>query len=198
MDQWFKVHIKTTMQLHTEVNVLGDWFRLHFTENPGMAFGLTLDFLGQYGKVALTLFRLIAVVFGFYILIRQSNKGAHLGLLICISLILAGALGNLIDSIFYGVIFADINEYYGGYFHGYVVDMLYFPMVKGHYWDWIPKIGGQRFTFFSPVFNLADSFISTGAIAIFVFQHWFFKKENPVEAEAIEDPSLEGNTKTEQ
>ena len=177
LDQWFKVHIKTTMTLHTEVSVFGDWFRLHFTENPGMAFGLELDFLGRYGKVALTLFRLVAVVFGFYILVKQSRKDAHKGLLICISLILAGAIGNLVDSIFYGVIFADINQYIGGYFHGYVVDMLYFPMVHGYYWEWIPKLGGKSFTFFSPVFNLADSFISTGAIAIFVFQRWFFKNE---------------------
>jgi len=177
IDQWFKVHIKTTMTLHTEVNVLGEWFRLHFTENPGMAFGLELKFLGQFGKIALTLFRLVAVVFGFFILIRQANKGAHKGLLISISLILAGAIGNLVDSIFYGVIFEQTNNYIGGYFHGHVVDMLYFPMMNGHYWDWIPKIGGQNFTFFSPVFNLADSFISTGAIAIFIFQRWFFKKE---------------------
>lgn len=176
LDQWFKVHIKTTMQLHTETKVLGDWFRLHFTENPGMAFGLELDFLGGYGKLTLTLFRLIAVVFGFYLLAKQIQRGAHKGFLFCIALILAGAIGNLIDSIFYGVIFKDINYYVGGYFHGHVVDMLYFPVVQGHYWSWIPKLGGQDFTFFSPVFNLADSFISTGAIAIFVFQSIFFPK----------------------
>lgn len=176
LDQYFKVYIKTTMQLHTETKVLGDWFRLHFTENPGMAFGLELDFLGGYGKLTLTLFRLIAVVFGFYLLAKQIKRGAHKGFLFCIALILAGAIGNLIDSIFYGVIFKDINYYVGGYFHGHVVDMLYFPVIQGHYWSWIPKLGGQDFTFFSPVFNLADAFISTGAIAIFVFQGVFFPK----------------------
>lgn len=176
LDQWLKIHIKTTMQLHTETKVVGDWFRLHFTENPGMAFGLELDFLGGYGKLALTLFRLLAVVFGFYLLAKQVIKGAHKGFLFCIALILAGAIGNLIDSIFYGVLFKDINYYVGGYFHGHVVDMLYFPVIQGHYWSWIPKLGGQNFTFFSPVFNLADAFISTGAIAIFVFQGVFFSK----------------------
>lgn len=178
------------MNLHTEVDVLGNWFRLHFTENPGMAFGLELNFLGRFGKVALTLFRLIAVIFGFFILVKQAKKGAHVGLLICIALILAGAIGNLIDSIFYGVLFADINQYVGGYFHGHVVDMLYFPIIQGYYWDWIPKLGGQSFTFFSPVFNLADSFISTGAIAIFVFQKWLFRKELPLTTEEIVEETI--------
>ncbi len=192
LDQWFKVHIKTTMQLHSEVNVLGKWFRLHFTENPGMAFGLELNFLGGYGKLGLTIFRIVAVVFGFYILLNQAKKNAHVGFLICVSLILAGAIGNLIDSIFYGVIFNDINSYIGGYFHGHVVDMLYFPIIEK-----------ENFTFFSPVFNLADTFISTGAIAIFVFQRFLFAPskeseggvlEENIEAEIVEDiPKNEDN-----
>lgn len=176
--------------MHTEVNVLGEWFRMHFTENPGMAFGLEFKFLGEYGKLALTIFRLLAVSFGFYILVQQARKNAHAGLLFCIGLILAGAIGNLIDSIFYGVWFAEINNYIGGYFHGHVVDMLYFPIIQGFYWDWIPVLGGKSFTFFSPVFNLADTFISTGAIAIFVFQKWFFKKENTKNEEQIDQDPL--------
>lgn len=198
LDQWFKVHIKTTMAMHTEVNMLGEWFRLHFTENPGMAFGLELKFLGEYGKLALTIFRLLAVCLGFYILIKQLQKKVHWGLLLCIGLILAGALGNLVDSIFYGVWFENINNYVGGYFHGHVVDMLYFPMINGNYWDWLPVVGGKHFTFFSPVFNLADTYISSGAIAIFVFQKWFFKEDKKQESLTQEQIEREDLPKGEQ
>ncbi len=183
VDQVSKFIVKTNMMLGEEIAVFGNWFIIHFTENDGMAFGW--DIPGSSGKLILTLFRIVAVTgIGFYLrfLIRLH---AHVGLIICISLILAGALGNIIDSIFYGVIFNDslyqIAELFpeeGGYgtlLHGHVVDMFYFPIVSGQYPDWLPILKNQEFLFFRPVFNLADSSISVGVILILIFQKQFFK-----------------------
>ena len=172
--------------------MLGTWFKLHFIENKGMAFGMTiLD--APVGKLILTLFRLLAVVFGFFLLKRFVNKGAHKGLIICGSLILAGALGNLIDSIFYGMIFSESSfhvakfvpwgEGYADIFYGRVVDMLYFPIVDTTLPEWFPIKGGERFTFFDPVFNIADAAISCGVITLLLFQKTFLNNQETKPAE---------------
>lgn len=181
-----KVYIKTHFFYGEEVPVLGTWFRIHFIENEGMAFGM--KFGEHYGKLFLTLFRLVAVCWGFWFiqttLIREKYSK---GLIICSALILAGALGNSIDSVFFGKIFTESSFHvakfvpwgqgYGELFHGKVVDMLYFPIMSGHYPSWFPIWGGQPFEFFRPVFNIADAAISTGVISIFVFQRRLLKKE---------------------
>lgn len=183
IDQAFKIWIKTHMILGQEYKILGDWFIIHFTENNGMAFGM--EFWGRHGKIFLTLFRIAAVVgIGWYIksLIKQN---APKMVIISVALIMAGAIGNILDSIFYGVIFDEsfyqIAEFMpdsGGYstwLQGRVVDMLYFPILKGNYPDWFPFLGGQRFIFFRPVFNIADSAITIGVAYILLFERSFFK-----------------------
>jgi len=186
IDQVFKIWIKTTMMLGEEHKILGDWFILHFTENNGMAFGM--EFWGKNGKYLLTIFRVAAVIgIGWYL--RHLIKlRAHTGLIISISLILAGAIGNIIDSVFYGVLFnhslhqvAELFPENGGYsslLQGKVVDMLYFPVLEGYYPEWFPFKSGERFIFFRPVFNIADSAITTGVAFILVFQKRFFKHIN--------------------
>lgn len=182
-DQILKVYIKTNMLLGEEINIIGKWFRLHFTENNGMAFGL--EFAGEYGKLVLTLFRFVASIGIAYYIYDLAKKGAPKGLIISISLILAGALGNLIDSAFYGMIFND--SYYrvatmfpesGGYssfLHGRVVDMLYFPVIDTYLPDWFPLWPNKHFIFFRPVFNIADSSVTTGVFIILLFQRKYFK-----------------------
>lgn len=181
-----KVYIKTHFFYGEEIRVMGDWFRIHFIENEGMAFGM--KFGEHYGKLFLTLFRLIAVGWGFYFiqntLIREKYSR---GLIFCSALILAGALGNSVDSVFFGKIFTESSFHvarfvpwgqgYGDLFHGKVVDMLYFPLFSGQYPSWFPVWGGQPFEFFRPVFNIADMAISTGVISIFVFQRRLLKKD---------------------
>lgn len=179
LDQFSKYYIKTHFYYGEEVNVIGRWFRLHFIENEGMAFGMKLS-QSSIGKLVLTLFRLFAVIFGFFLLKRLVNKGYKNGAIICGALILAGALGNLIDSIFYGMIFTEstfhiaslvpYGQGYGALFHGRVVDMLYFPMVDTILPDWIPFVGGKHLEFFEPVFNFADMAISTGVLTLLFFQ----------------------------
>ncbi len=185
LDQGLKIYIKTNFFYGQEFNVIGKWFRFHFLENEGMAFGM--QFGGGYGKLILSLFRLIAVIWGFFF-IQQNliKKGFHNGLVFCSSLILGGALGNLLDSIFYGKIFTESSFHlsklvpwgqgYGSLFHGKVVDMLYFPMWESVFPSWIPYWGGQPFLFFSPVFNIADSVIFLGVVSILLFQQKFLKK----------------------
>lgn len=185
-DQWLKIWVKTTLSLNEEIAIFGDWFLLHYTENPGMAFGI--QFGGKYGKLLLTLFRILAVAFGFYILFKQIQKRAHIGLIVCIALILSGAIGNIIDSVFYGVVFSDMNHYSGGWFYGWVVDMLYFPLIEGYYPDWVPIKGGDFFIFFSPVFNIADAAISIGVFSILIFQKKFFPVSDVTHPKDKDDP----------
>jgi len=195
VDQVLKIWIKTSHPTGEVTRVLGmDWFRLHFIENPGMAWGW--KFGNETGKIILTLFRLAAVIFGTWYLGRIVKQEYQRGFIVCASLIYAGALGNLIDSMFYGMIFDKglkydpaINDYlqysgtaafssegYSSFLHGSVVDMLYFPFFKGNFPSWMPFIGGEEFEFFSAIFNIADASISIGVITLLIFQKRFFKK----------------------
>lgn len=163
-----------------EIRVLGNWFRLHYLLNPGMAFGIKWD--NEFGKLALTIFRIVAMFGISYYLWKMAIRGTHKGFLICLGLILGGAVGNVIDSTFYGVFLnnapADAPT---PWFHGQVIDMLYFPIFEIVWPEWIPVIGGRDFEFFSPVFNIADSSIFMGVVIILLFQKRFFKeKEEPV------------------
>ncbi len=198
-DQVLKIYIKTHFALNSSQKVIGSGFQLFFVENPGMAYGW--KFGGNWGKMALTIFRLFAVVFGTWYLGRLIKQHYHKGFIICAALIYAGALGNLIDSAFYGMIFdkgmtfnTAFNDYdyyaglakfsshgYSSFLHGNVVDMLYFPVIHGTFPKWLPVWGGEQFEFFRPIFNLADAAISTGVITILVFQKRFFKQRKSVE-----------------
>jgi len=192
IDQAIKIWIKTTMQLGDEIHVFGsNWFIIHFTENEGMAFGM--KFGGGYGKLILSLFRIFAVAgIGWYLLklIKENTDKLYI---VCMSLIFAGAIGNIIDSAFYGLIFNEsyynvaqlfpADGGYGTFLHGKVVDMFYFPILQGHYPSWFPFWGGDEFIFFRPVFNIADSSISVGVVMLFVFQKRFFKSSKDLENE---------------
>lgn len=155
-----------------EIHIFGDWFKLHYTLNPGMAFGLQLG--EPYGKILLTGFRMLATAGFIYYLAKLAKEGAHRGFLLCISLVLGGAIGNLIDSTFYGVWLG--NAPYGSvtpWFHGQVVDMFYLDLWEGILPDWIPLLGGQFYSFW-PIFNVADAAIFCGIVAILIFQGRFF------------------------
>jgi len=188
-DQFLKFWVKTHMYLGEEYNVLGEWFRIHFTENQGMAFGL--QFGGSYGKLVLSIFRILAVGFIGYYLYKLIRQKAAKGLIISLTLILAGALGNIIDSTFYGLLFSESFGYepavlfpeeggYAAFLYGSVVDMFYFPMLEGVFPYWIPFWGGEEFIFFRPVFNIADSAITIGVAMIILFQRKYFKVKNNV------------------
>jgi signal peptidase II len=199
LDQILKIWVKTHMTLGEEIHVMGNWFILHFTENEGMAFGIT--FGGQAGKLLLSIFRIIAVIIiGIYIH-RMQKRQAHPGLIFTFSLIMAGALGNIIDSAFYGLIFSQSSYHslatmfppeggYSSFLHGKVVDMLYFPIIDTILPEWVPIRGGQQFIFFRPVFNIADSAISTGVILLIIFQRKFYRKQTTGE-ESPQNPQEE-------
>jgi len=163
--------------------VIADWFIIHFTENPGMAFGF--EFGGNYGKLALSIFRLITVVFIFIWLRNLVAKKARPVAITAVALIFAGAIGNILDSLFYGLIFNDSYGQvatflpdaggYAGFLHGRVVDMFYFPLFKGYLPDWLPFWGGDYFIFFRPIFNVADSAISIGVALLLLYQKTVFK-----------------------
>lgn len=198
-DQILKIWVKTHMTMQEEIPLIGSWFRLHFIENEGMAFGMTYG--GSSGKIILTLLRIAAVIFIGYFLHRLLKKDSPKGLIIAMCLIFAGAMGNIIDSVFYGVIF-DNSDWHaqnlavlfpegGGYsslLKGRVVDMLYFPFFEGTLPNWIPFWGGNEVMFFRPVFNIADSSITTGVFLILIFQKRYFgKKEEAEEPPAGEE-----------
>lgn len=208
VDQSLKIWIKTSYAPGPVTNVLGlDWFRLHFIENPGMAWGW--KFGNETGKMILTLFRLAAVIFGTWYLGRIVKQKYKRGFIVCAALIYAGALGNLIDSMFYGIFFdkglsasssylqytgiASFSSHgYSSFLHGSVVDMLYFPIiVDKSFPSWFPFVGGDKFEFFSPIFNIADASISIGVITLLLFQKRFFKKHSPRVAHSTVETSTD-------
>lgn len=167
-----------------EEHRIADWFIIHFTENPGMAFGI--EFGGEYGKMALSIFRILVVGGIFYWLYSLVKEKARTIAIVAVSLICAGAIGNIIDSLFYGLLFSDsygevaqflpLEGGYAGFLHGRVVDMFYFPLFKGYLPEWLPIWGGDYFIFFRPIFNIADAAISVGVGLLLLFQKAVFKK----------------------
>jgi signal peptidase II len=185
IDQFVKVWVKTHMALHEGIPVFGNWFSIYFTENAGMAFGL--KFGGEIGKIFLTVFRIILVaLIGMYVS-KLLKKGASVGVVVGMALIFAGAVGNIIDSLFYGLLFtgsegqvATLFPAAGGYapfLQGRVVDMLYFPIIETSFPAWFPMWGGEEFIFFRPVFNIADSAITIGVIYLLLFKRSYFLKK---------------------
>ena len=208
-DQGLKIWIKTSYPTGHVVNVIGSKFQLYFVENSGMAWGW--KFGNELGKIFLTLFRLAAVIFGSWYLGRIVKQNYHRGFIICAALIYAGALGNLLDSMFYGIIFdkgmhydpslqdfmgysgiaqLSFHPHYSSFLHGSVVDMLYFPIIHSTFPSWMPLIGGKEFEFFSPIFNIADASISVGVITLLLFQKQFFKRYRNMPVH----PTIETNT----
>lgn len=197
-DQALKIYVKTHFYIGEWHPVIGKWFKLYFIENEGMAYGW--KFGGQWGKVILTLFRLAAVIFGVFYIRKIFEKKYHPGYIICAAFIFAGALGNLIDSMFYGMIFENSSDItyniarifppngYAGFMHGRVVDMLYFPIIQiNKLPDWIPFFGGKEFSFFNYIFNIADASVSSGVIIIIIFRKHFFK---PAEQKINQDTEV--------
>ncbi len=201
IDQALKFYIKLNYFIGEEHALIGAWARLHFVENEGMAWGL--KFGGGFGKIILTLFRLAAVIWGTFLIKGFIKQKYHTGFIVCAALIYAGAVGNLVDSLFYGLIFEASYPYttmvahlfprgggYASFLHGKVVDMFYFPIIReGHFPKWFPLWGGEEFEFFRPVFNFADASISTGVITLFVFQKKFFKEPTQEIAKGPEEAS---------
>lgn len=196
VDQVLKFWIKTNLAIGDEIVVFKDWFILHFVENNGMAFGF--EFAGDYGKMFLSVFRILAVVaIGWYLFKLAKQRDIPFGFVVCVSLIFAGAIGNIIDSLFYGILFnhsygqvATLFPDGGGYssfLHGRVVDMFYFPLIEGRYPEWVPKVGGNPFIFFRPVFNVADSAISVGIFSILLFYRKYFNKHDEENKSAISE-----------
>lgn len=193
IDQVSKFLVKLNMSYNESFSVIGDFFRIHFIENPGMAFGM--QFGGETGKLLLTLFRIIAVIVLFVVLKRAILKGAYKGFIISLSLIIAGAVGNIIDSAFYGMIFSESPHFegtaeflpqgggYAGFMGGKVVDMLHFPMIEGRFPDWFPFWANEPFVFFRPVFNIADSAITIGIVWILIHQKKYLGEKGRMRTE---------------
>ena len=174
IDQIIKILVKLSMYRHESIRI-ADWFYIYFTENNGMAFGMEI-----FGKLFLTLFRVVAVAFIAYLLYTFVKREMKTGFIVCVSLVLAGAMGNIIDSVCYGVLFSESTHSaiatfmpegggYASWFHGKVVDMFYFPIIDSYWPDWVPWVGGEKFVFFSPIFNFADAAITCGIIALLLF-----------------------------
>jgi signal peptidase II len=183
-DQAIKTWVKYHMYIGQEIHFMGNRGMLHYTENNGMAWGM--EFGGDIGKLILTLFRICAVCaigYGIYYLVKHKY---HRGLIMNVSLIFAGAMGNIIDSTFYGMIYQ-----YDRVFHGRVIDMFYFPLISGYFPKWFPVWGGEDFIFFRPIFNLADAAISVGVILILIYQKHYFKhetvEESSINSEVVEE-----------
>lgn len=187
IDQTSKLLVQKYMYLHQEITLLGFadgryGFKLHYLLNPGMAFGIRWD--SEFGKLALTSFRIVAMFGIAYYLVRATQKKIHNGFLFALSLILGGAVGNVIDSTFYGVLFNNQPfESVTPWFHGQVIDMLFFPLFDFVWPEWVPYFGGSDFLFFSPVFNIADSSIFIGVAAILIYQKRFFPEAHEHEPE---------------
>lgn len=182
-DQVLKIWVKTHMEIGQEIHLFGKWGMLHFIENNGMAFGMEMG--GRTGKFILSIFRIVAIFGIGWFLKSLIDKNASLGLILAVSAIMAGAIGNIIDSAFYGMIFSEsFNQPailfppgggYSSFLHGRVVDMFYFPLIDTHWPDWSPLKPGESFVFFRPVFNIADSAITCGVISIVLFQKKMFR-----------------------
>lgn len=181
IDQIIKIWVKTNMYWHESIRVT-DWFYIFFTENNGMAFGMEF-----FDKIFLTVFRIIASVGIIYLLRKYVKQNLKTGFIVCVSLILAGAMGNIFDCVFYGEIFSEsthhsianfvpVGEGYSSWFYGKVVDMFYFPIIDTHWPEWMPFVGGEHFIFFSPIFNFADAAISCGMIALILFYNKYLSK----------------------
>lgn len=195
VDQMIKIAVKTHMGLYEKFSVCGDWFYILFTENNGMAFGMEL-----FGKFFLTSFRLAAVVAIGYYIYKVIQRGQKTGYVICLSLIWAGAMGNIIDSLAYGLLFTESLPYqvsqivpwgegYAPFLYGKVVDMFYFPLIDTTWPQWLPVVGGEHFIFFSPIFNFADASISCGIISLLLFYRHslnsFFAEKEEMSSEKI-------------
>ena len=202
LDQWLKVWIKLNLSYGDGFNMLGlPWARIHFVENPGMAFGITLG--GEIGKLILSSFRILMVGVLIYIIRGFIKSKESVGFLICFALIIAGAIGNIIDSAFYGLIFSESTFHgapatfmpaeggYESFLHGRVVDMFHFPLIDTVLPSWVPVMGGERFEFFRPVFNVADAAISVGVACIILFHRRFFISEKE---EIKKTASIESNS----
>lgn len=188
IDQAIKIWVKTHMDIGESIYVAGDWFQLHFIENNGMAYGMQIG-----SKLLLSLFRLVAIVILSYYIWQQARQKARWGYVVCLAMILAGAAGNLIDCMFYGIIFGG----YAPFMMGRVVDMFYFPIIRTTWPDWMPIWGGQDFTFFSPVFNFADASISVGVVVLLLFYRKELSKlslKREKEADATENSEINDPT----
>ncbi len=187
IDQVVKIWIKTNMTIGESIPVFGDWFKIYFIENNGMAFGM--QFGGTVGKLLLSLFRIVLIGFIIYYIKKLIRKEAPMGVIYGVGLILVGAVGNVVDSMFYGLIFSESTFTqvatflpegggYASFLHGKVVDMLYFPLIDTTLPNWVPIWGGEQFLFFRPIFNIADSCITVGVFYLLLFHRKFFSRED--------------------
>ncbi|MBO5626992.1 MAG: lipoprotein signal peptidase [Prevotella sp.] len=199
IDQVIKIWVKTNMPLYDTIEITS-WFKIHYIENNGMAFGMTF-----VNKLVLSLFRIAAIVLLCYYISLLVRRGCRLGYLICVAIVTAGAAGNIFDSMFYGLIFSGSSPYYVSYFvpfgdgyapflMGKVVDMFYFPLIESTFPDWVPFWGGENFVFFSPVFNFADACVSVGVVVVLLFYQRelteLFKDDKPKEQPTSIDSDL--------